>query len=101
MTDEVTYKVGDKYYIKMTVNIPIADQIQLHKWTISCQAKEPIGYNDYRWGKILSDHLFRVEFGDKLQEIINRLKALEEQKEKGKSSNIKKLMKGEDNVSKD
>ena len=38
-------------------------------WTKNCQNKVPSGHGDYRWGKILHDHLFVKNLKAELQNV--------------------------------
>lgn len=68
--------------IKMVANVPLGDAELMVDWNKSCQAKVPIGHGDYRWGKMLSDHLYVKNFKDLLEKIDVKLDKLVEQKEK-------------------
>jgi hypothetical protein len=47
----------------------LGDSEAMLDWTKNCQEKEPHGHGDYRWGKILHDHLFVKRFQRELQDL--------------------------------
>jgi len=55
-----------KYFV-FKANVPLKDTSEMLDWTKSCQGKTPLGHNDYRWGKILHDHLFVKNFKNELE----------------------------------
>ena len=60
--------VGLKYFV-FKANVPIDDWEGMHDWTLSVQAPAPMGFNDYRWGKVLHDHMFVKNFKKELLEL--------------------------------
>jgi len=59
-------KNGLKYFV-FKANVPLDDSEEMLEWTKNCQEKTPIGHGDYRWGKILHDHLFVQTFKEELE----------------------------------
>ena len=79
MTDEI------KYFV-FKANVPLDDHEHMLSWTKSCQAKVPVGHGDYRWGKILNDHLFVERYKPTLDALTDEIKALREELQKEKNS---------------
>ncbi len=50
-------------------NIPLNDVEEIFDWTVSCQDKSPMGFDDYRWGKMLHDHKFAKNLGKELEAV--------------------------------
>ena len=66
MVDE---KKEETQYFVFKANVPLNDSEEMLDWTKNCQAKTPKGHSDYRWGKILHDHLFVKKFQRELQDL--------------------------------
>ena len=72
-------QIAEKKYSEAFVlkaSIPLADGAFLKDWNDSCQAELPLGFKDYRWGKMLYDHLFVRNFGQALDDMRTELKSL-------------------------
>ena len=72
----IVKKEIDRFLFKAYV--PLDDDKHMLDWTQSCQAKVPVGHGDYRWGKILHDHLFVKNFREKLDELTKSLTEIKE-----------------------
>mgnify|MGYP001594967112 CR=1 FL=1 len=59
-------------------NVPVEDGFLFKEWDESCSAKAPVGFGDYRWGKILHDHLFVAKFKQRLEAIDKQLEEIKE-----------------------
>ena len=83
MTEEKKELRKDQYYV-FKANVPFNDTEEMSCWNKSCQSKLPEGHNDYRWGKMISDHLFVKNFKkhimdlqDKQNEIMSFLEKID------------------------
>ena len=61
-------ELGLKYFV-FKANVPMDDHEAMLDWTLSCQAHAPQGFGDYRWGKVLHDHMFVKNFKKEMLEI--------------------------------
>lgn len=62
-------KYDDTESFCLKAYVPLGDSELLRDWNAVCQPKPPKGFGDYRWHKIVHDHLFVKEFGKKLDEL--------------------------------
>jgi len=62
-------KKTDTQYFVFKANIPLKNSEEMLDWNKSCQDETPVGHSDYRWGKILHDHLFVKNFQDELKKL--------------------------------
>ena len=72
MADEIRYFV-------FKANIPVCDDSMLLDWSKNCQDKVPVGHGDYRWGKMLHDHLFVKNYKSMLEDLLKELRSLREE----------------------
>lgn len=68
MDEEKRNQEDNKYFV-FKANVPLDDSAHMLAWTKSCQDKTPVGHNNYRWGKMLHDHLFVIRFKEELDQI--------------------------------
>lgn len=64
----------NKYVFKASV--PIKDGELLKDWNDNCTSDSPIGFNDYRWGKMLHDHMFAKQYKIILTTLIDQINNL-------------------------
>ena len=84
--EEVKTKMGpekpierDTKYFVFKANMPLDDYELLKDWNNSCEAKVPVGHGDYRWGKILHDHLYVKHHKEAMTQLAGEVRVLREQ----------------------
>lgn len=90
--NEVKEEFDELKYFRFVANIPFEDDKLLYDWNKNCQDRVPKGHNNYRWGKIIHDHLFVERFKERLDSIEEKLnsiiKKLEQKKEESENSDL-------------
>jgi len=68
-------KFANQVYVFKT-NVPLKFAEELKDWNDLCRAKAPVGFDDYRWGKMMYDHYFVKNYKPLMELMIQKIEDL-------------------------
>ncbi len=73
---EINEFANQVYVFKTNVPMKFADELK--DWNEICKTKAPLGFDDYRWGKMMYDHYFVKNFKPVMEAMIESIKDLQD-----------------------